>query len=90
MGLPSRLSANYSYTDAMWNDIFLGNREKMDSYGLLGANLTVEGDGWHASLFGTNLTGEVAELYINTVDIQRLVTVNQPRTIGVSVGMRFD
>ena len=90
MGLSARASANYTYTDAMWNDIFLSNREQMDSYGLLGASVSVEGDGWRASLFGRNLTGEVAELYINTVDIQRLVTVNQPRTIGVSVGMSFD
>ncbi|WP_082850205.1 TonB-dependent receptor [Halioglobus sp. HI00S01] len=88
--MPSSVQLNYAYTDEMYNDLFLSNREKMDDYGLLNASLRVEGDGWHATLFGENLTDEVAELYINSVDIQRLVTVNKPRTIGVSFGMRFD
>lgn len=88
--LPSSVQVNYAYTDEMYNDLFLSNREKMDDYGLLSASLRVEGDGWHATLFGENLTDEVAELYINSVDIQRLVTVNKPRTIGISFGMRFD
>ncbi len=88
--MPSAVQLNYAYTDEMYNDLFLSNREKMDDYGLLSASLRVEGDGWHATLFGENLTDEVAELYINSVDIQRLVTVNKPRTIGISFGMRFD
>jgi outer membrane receptor protein involved in Fe transport len=88
--MPSSVQVNYVYTDEMYNSIFLSNREKMDDYGLLNASLRIEGDGWHASLFGENLTDEVAELYINSVDIRRLVTVNQPRTFGVSFGMRFD
>jgi iron complex outermembrane recepter protein len=88
--MPSAVQVNYAYTDEMYNDIFLSNREKMDDYGLLSANLRVEGDGWYATLFGENLTDEVAELYINSVDIQRLVTVNKPRTFGVSFGMRFE
>ena len=88
--LRSSVQVNYAYTDEMWNDIFLSNREKMEDYGLLSASFRIESGGWHATLFGENLTDEVAELYINTVDIQRLVTVNKPRTIGVSFGMRFD
>ncbi|GHD25323.1 TonB-dependent receptor [Halioglobus pacificus] len=88
--MPSAVQLNYTYTDSMYNDIFIANREEMDSYGLLSASFTIEGDGWHASLFGDNLTDEVAELYINSVDIRRLTTVNQPRTFGVSFGMRFD
>tara|TARA_R110002110_G_scaffold205066_7_gene417136 strand:+ start:275407 stop:277632 length:2226 start_codon:yes stop_codon:yes gene_type:complete len=88
--MPSAVQVNYAYTDEMYNDIFLSNREKMDDYGLLSASLQVEGEGWYATLFAENLTDEVAELYINSVDIQRLVTVNKPRTIGLSFGMRFD
>ncbi len=90
LGMQSAFLVNYAYTDEMYNDIFIDNREKMDDYGLLSANLRVEGDGWHATLFGENLTDETAELYINTVDIRRLVTVNKPRTIGISFGMNFD
>jgi iron complex outermembrane receptor protein len=90
LNLPSALQLNYAYTDEMWNDIFADGREKMDAYGLLSASLRVDGEGWHASLFANNLTDEVAELFINTVDIRRLVTVNQPRTIGISFGMNFN
>jgi len=41
-------------------------------------------------LFASNLFDEEAELYINTADIRRLVTVNRPRTIGLRFGMRFE
>ncbi|MEE4147131.1 MAG: TonB-dependent receptor [Halieaceae bacterium] len=88
--LESAVQVNYAYTDEMYNDLIQDQREKMNDYGLLGASWTVQADGWHASLFATNLTDEVAELYINTVDIQRLTTVNQPRTIGISFGMNFN
>jgi outer membrane receptor protein involved in Fe transport len=88
--LASHFQVNYVYTDEMYNNIFLDDREKMDDYGLLNATFQIEGDGWHAKLFGTNLTDEVADLYINNDDIQRLVTVNQPLTVGISFGMNFD
>lgn len=82
---------NYAFTDDMYNDIFLSKREKMNSYGLLSTNLRIElSDNSYARLFIENLTNEVAELYINSADKRRLVTVNQPRTIGVSYGRRFD
>jgi outer membrane receptor protein involved in Fe transport len=86
----SALQVNWVYTDSMYNDIFLSNREEMDEYHLLSASWRFEGDGWHASIFGENLTNEVAQLFINSVDIRRLTTVNQPRTYGISFGMRFD
>ena len=88
--LPASLQINWVYTDSMYNDIFLANREEMGAYDLLSAAFRIEGETWHASLYGENLTNEVAELYINSVDIRRLTTVNQPRTIGVSFGMRFN
>ena len=79
------------FNDEMYNDIFLSGREKMDSYGLLSTSLRLQlTNDSHASLFIENLTDEVAELYINTADIRRLVTVNQPRTIGITFGTRFD
>ena len=88
---PTTFVLNYAFTDEMYNDIFLSGREKMDSYGLLSTSLRLQlTNDSHASLFIENLTDEVAELYINTADIRRLVTVNQPRTIGVTFGTRFD
>jgi outer membrane receptor for Fe3+-dicitrate len=87
--MPSTLQLNYAYTDSMWNDLFLSNREQMDGYGLLNATWRFDADNWYFTVFGDNLTNEVAQLFINSADIQRLVTVNRPRTLGVSVGMRF-
>ena len=81
---------NYVYTDSMYNDLFLTIREKMGSYSLTNLAFGVNRNNWNAELYVDNATDEKAELYINTVDIQRLVTVNRPRTIGLRFGMRFD
>ena len=88
--MPAYAQLNYSYTDSMWNGIFFNSREEMDDYGIANASVGVTTGRWNAELYVSNLTDEVAELYINTVDIQRLVTVNRPRTFGVRMGMRFD
>jgi len=74
----------------MYNDIFLSNREEMDSYTVTNLSLGLEQNGWTAELFASNVFNEEAELYINTADIRRLVTVNRPRTIGLRFGMRFE
>jgi iron complex outermembrane receptor protein len=50
----------------------------------------VQSDKWTAELYAENLTNEVADLYINTADAVRLVTVNKPRTIGARFGMKFN
>ena len=88
--LGNAIQLNYVYTDEMYNDIFVANREKMDDYGLLSASWRIQDERWHLTLYGENLTNEVAELYINELDKYRLVTVNKPRTIGFSMGMRFN
>lgn len=88
--MPAYAQFNYSYTDSMWNSIFFSSREEMDDYGIANASVGVNTGRWNAELYVSNLTDEVAELYINTADIQRLVTVNRPRTFGVRMGMRFD
>ncbi len=81
---------NYVHTDAMWNDIFLAKREQMKAYSLLNGSIGVQSDKWTAELYAENLTNEVADLYINTADAVRLVTVNKPRTIGARFGMKFN
>lgn len=90
MGGEGYAMANTTFTDSMYNDIFLSNREEMDSYTVTNLSLGLEQNGWTAELFASNVFNEEAELYINTADIRRLVTVNRPRTIGLRFGMRFE
>ena len=90
MGMEGHAQLNYVHTDAMWNDIFLERREQMKAYSLLNGSIGVQSDTWTADMYAENITNEVADLYINTADAVRLVTVNKPRTIGVRFGMKFN
>lgn len=90
MGGDGYVMANSSFTDSMYNDIFLSNREAMGSYNITNLSLGMAKNQWTAELYASNVFDEEAELYINTADIRRLVTVNQPRTLGIRWGMRFD
>lgn len=89
-GYDAYTQVNHVYTDAMYNDIFISNREKMDSYGITNLAFGVNMESWKAELYVENATDEEADLYINTVDIQRLITVNKPRTVGLRFGMNFE
>ena len=90
MGGDGYLMSNTTFTDSMYNGIFLNSREEMDSYTISQVSLGLARDQWTAELFASNVFDEEAELYINTADIKRLVTVNRPRTIGFRFGMRFE
>ena len=75
---------NYAYVDSMWNDLFYDDREKQDSYGI--ANffyIKPINDNSSIQIYIDNIFDEKAELYINSEDIQRLITVNRPRSIGI-------
>lgn len=74
---------NWVFTDEMWNDLFLSNREIQDSYSIVNASWTVRRGDNSLQFFVSNLLDEKAELYINSEDIQRLTTVNRPRSIGI-------
>ena len=74
---------NWVFTDEMWNDLFLSNREIQDSYNIVNASWTVRRGDNSLQFFISNLLDEKAELYINSEDIQRLTTVNRPRSIGI-------
>ena len=80
---------NYVKTDSMWNDLFYDDRESQDAYGIVNASWTLVRDNKLIQIFAENLTNEAAELYINSEDIQRLTTVNRPRTIGVKFSWKL-
>ena len=78
------MQLNYAYVDSMWNDLFLADREKQDSYAI--ANffyIKPINDNSSIQIYIDNIFDEKAELYINSEDIQRLITVNRPRSIGI-------
>jgi len=53
------------------------------------AALGVGKDAWLVQLYGENLTDTRAELYENSREYYRAITVNRPRTIGLRFSYRF-
>ena len=85
------MQLNYAYVDSMWNDLFFTNREKQDSYAI--ANffyIKPINDNSSIQIYIDNIFDEKAELYINSEDIQRLITVNRPRSIGIKYSWNFN
>ena len=83
-GESSSLQFNYVFVDEMWNDLFYDDRELQDSYAISNMSFTTQlGDNSTMQIYMDNIFDEVAELYINSEDIERLTTVNRPMTIGV-------
>jgi outer membrane receptor protein involved in Fe transport len=71
--------------------------EQLDSYSLLNVRAGLQSGPYRLSVFANNLTDERAELARTTLFGVRLgeplqldrVTVNRPRTIGISIGREF-
>jgi outer membrane receptor protein involved in Fe transport len=59
------------------------------AYSLTNLRFGLSADTWSASLFVNNVFNEYAELYFNDRWIQTRLTVNQPRTIGISYRKNF-
>ena len=80
----SNIQFNYVFVDEMWNDLFYDDREMQDSYGIANVSFTtMVGENGSVQIYMDNIFDEVAELYINSEDIQKLTTVNRPTSIGV-------
>ena len=80
----SSFQFNHVFVDEMWNDLFYDDRELQDSYAISNMSFTTQlGDNSTMQIYMDNVFDEVAELYINSEDIERLTTVNRPMTIGV-------
>jgi outer membrane receptor protein involved in Fe transport len=74
--------AAYMYTGDSYNDLFGGFRQKQDSYDVVNASFGLQRNSWTAELYVQNLTDERGQLWINDVNWDERVTINQPRTIG--------
>ena len=89
-GESSSLQFNYVFVDEMWNDLFYSDREMQDSYGIANLSFTTQvGDNSSMQIYMDNIFDEVAQLYINSEDIQRLTTVNRPTTVGVKFSWKY-
>ena len=89
-GDTSSLQFNYVFVDEMWNDLFYDDREMQDSYGIANLSFTTQvGENSTMQIYMDNIFDEVAQLYINSEDIQRLTTVNRPTTVGVKFSWNY-
>ena len=89
-GDTSSLQFNYVFVDEMWNDLFYDDREMQDSYGIANLSFTTQvGENSSMQIYMDNIFDEVAQLYINSEDIQRLTTVNRPTTVGVKFSWNY-
>ena len=89
-GESSSLQFNYVFVDEMWNDLFYSDREMQDSYGIANLSFTTQvGDNSTMQIYMDNIFDEVAQLYINSEDIEKLTTVNRPTTVGVKFSWKY-
>ena len=87
----SRIDFNYAFVAGMYNDLFFDDREFQDSYGIGNLSYTMDvSDQASIQLYFDNVFDEVAQLYINSEDIQRLTTVNRPRTFGIKYSWKMN
>lgn len=77
-------------TDRLTKDL-QGNSIAYDlaAYTTYDASVGVAADAWTVQLYGQNLSDERAELYANARQWYKAVTVNRPRTIGLSFSYKF-
>ena len=87
------LQASYSYTDESWN-LLIGTAngvepELQDGYGLLDLRAGAEWGDYRLEIFGTNITDERAQVFINSGYYDERITTNRPRTIGLRLSARY-
>ena len=72
-----------------YSDIITINRDRIDSWTMLGLTAGVANENWSVTLFGSNLTDERAEVSRSFVFDTKHVTYAQPRTFGVRASVNF-
>jgi iron complex outermembrane recepter protein len=77
-------------TDRLTRDL-QGNSIAYDLEGFTtyDASIGVAADAWTVQLYGQNLSDERAQLYANARQWYKAVTVNRPRTLGLSFSYKF-
>jgi len=80
----------FSSTDKLTKDL-QGNSIAYDnpSYSTYDAAVGVSRDAWTVTVYDVNLTDKKADLYANARQWYKAVTINRPRTIGLTFNYRF-
>jgi outer membrane receptor protein involved in Fe transport len=79
----------HQYTDDQISAIVTGADFQMDSYRTWDASLGYDLENMTITVFGENLTDELADLFISNEDDIIKTTPNRPRTFGVRLSYRF-
>ena len=88
-GLTAHVMPHLTYSAESYSDIITINRDRIDSWMLLGVTAGVRASNWTAELYIDNLADEQAEISRNFVFDQQQVTYARPRTMGVRVSYDF-
>lgn len=84
-GMQMHVMPHVSYSAESFSDIIVINRDKLDSWFLVGVTAGVRKDNWSAELFVDNLLDKQAELSRNYVNDRERATYARPRTMGMRV-----
>ena len=88
-GMDAHVMYNIAYSDESYSDIIRINRDRVNSWTMMGLTAGVETDTWKATAYVENLTDERAELSRNYVNDRERATYARPRTIGLRVSYKF-
>ena len=83
IGLTAHVTPELSYSDQSFSDVITINRDKIDSWTLVGLTAGVTNGRWSVDLYGENLFDEAAELSRNYINDRERVTLARPLTVGV-------
>ena len=92
-GMPLAIQTNYYWQDKMYTTNFNSSSNQIEDWSMWNANARIMGDGWYAeawvrnildddNITGGYLTSSVSSLFTNQF-------ILEPRTYGLTVGMRF-
>jgi outer membrane receptor protein involved in Fe transport len=88
-GLTAHVMPHVNYSAESYSDIITINRDKIDSWVMVGVTAGVSSDSWTAELFIDNLASEEAEVSRSFVFDRQRVTYARPRTVGMRVSYDF-
>ena len=92
-GMPLAIQTNYYWQDKMYTTNFNSSSNQIEDWSMWNANARIMGNGWYAeawvrnildddNITGGYLTSSVSSLFTNQF-------ILEPRTYGLTVGMRF-
>lgn len=88
-GLRAHVMPHMSYSAESYSDVITINRDKVDSWVLVGLTAGVSADTWRAEFYADNIFDEQAELTRNFVYDRERVNYAPPTTMGLRVTFDF-